>query len=80
LKGLIYTLGLIGTFAFAVFGANMAISKKLDVFGVLVCAFITALGGGTLRAFFLSEVPFYFTNNIYILIIALGVSFCNPDL
>ena len=71
----IYTLGLIGTFAFAVFGANIAIRKKLDIFGVLVCAFITALGGGTLRSMLLGEAPFYFTNNTYILTVALGMVF-----
>lgn len=71
----IYALGLIGTFAFAVFGANIAIRKKLDIFGVLVCAFLTALGGGTLRSLLLNQVPLYFTNNIFILTVFAGIAF-----
>ncbi len=39
----------IGVFVFAVSGILTAASKKLDVFGCVVIAFITALGGGTLR-------------------------------
>jgi uncharacterized membrane protein YeiH len=65
----IYALDLLGTFAFAVFGANIAIRKKLDLFGVLTCAVLTALGGGTIRSLLLGEVPFYFINNTYIVVL-----------
>jgi len=38
-----------GTFRFAVSGAFAAMEKKFDPFGVLIPAFITAVGGGTVR-------------------------------
>lgn len=36
----------IGTFAFALSGAYLAIRYELDIFGIFVCAFSTACGGG----------------------------------
>lgn len=42
-------LDILGTFAFAVSGALAAMDKKLDVFGVLILSFVTAIGGGTIR-------------------------------
>ena len=46
---MIYILDIIGTFTFAVSGALVAAHKKFDIFGALVIAFVTAVGGGTLR-------------------------------
>jgi uncharacterized membrane protein YeiH len=54
---LITTLDLIGTFAFAMSGALAASEKKLDLFGMLVISFVTALGGGTLRDILLGQQP-----------------------
>ena len=51
---------LIGTFAFAVYGAYAGLKKNLDLFGVFVCAFLTAVGGGTIREMLLDQLPFYF--------------------
>jgi uncharacterized membrane protein YeiH len=42
-------LDLVGTAAFAISGALFAIKKRMDSFGVLIIAFVTAVGGGTLR-------------------------------
>jgi uncharacterized membrane protein YeiH len=42
-------LDLLGTASFAISGALFAINKKMDSFGVLIIAFVTAVGGGTLR-------------------------------
>ena len=39
----------VGTAAFAVSGAMVAVDKGTDIFGVLLMAVFTALGGGTLR-------------------------------
>lgn len=46
-----------GTVAFSIAGAFAAMEKKLDVFGIFVIAFVTALGGGTLRDVLIGEVP-----------------------
>ena len=42
-------LDYLGTFAFAVSGALKAARCKMDLFGLAVLAFVTAIGGGTLR-------------------------------
>ena len=44
-----YTLDILGTIAFAISGALAAMHKRLDLFGVFIIAFVTAVGGGTLR-------------------------------
>ena len=48
---------LIGTFVFAVEGALAGIDAGLDVFGLLVLSFVTALGGGTVRDLLIGAVP-----------------------
>lgn len=50
-------IDILGTFAFAVSGAFSAMEKKLDPFGVLVLAFVTAIGGGTLRDVLIGDTP-----------------------
>ena len=42
----LHIIDILGTIAFAVSGAFLAMEKKLDPFGVLVLAFVTAIGGG----------------------------------
>lgn len=44
-----YALDILGTIAFAISGALAAMHKRLDLFGVFIIAFVTAVGGGTLR-------------------------------
>ena len=62
----IFTLEIIGTCAFAVSGAVVSIIKRLDLFGVLFCGLITALGGGVIRDILLSNLPpAMFCNYIY---------------
>jgi uncharacterized membrane protein YeiH len=46
-----------GTFSFAVAGALAAMSRRLDSFGVLILAFVTAIGGGTVRDLLLGIHP-----------------------
>jgi len=48
---------IIGTMAFAMSGALTAMSKKLDPFGVFIIAFVTAVGGGTLRDVMIGRMP-----------------------
>lgn len=58
LSKLIYFIfEMIGTVAFAVSGAMVAIKKKVDVFGVLVLASVTALGGGLTRDVIIGSFP-----------------------
>lgn len=58
LSKLIYLVfEMIGTVAFAVSGAMVAIKKKVDIFGVLVLSAVTALGGGIVRDVLIGTLP-----------------------
>ncbi len=46
---LLLIIDILGTIAFAVSGALTAMRKRLDPFGIAIIAFVTAVGGGTLR-------------------------------
>src|SRR5688572_13504534 len=50
-------IDIVGTVAFSIAGTFAAMEKKLDVFGIFIIAFVTALGGGTLRDVLIGEVP-----------------------
>lgn len=47
----------VGTIAFAVAGALIGIQKRLDVFGVLILAITTAVGGGVFRDMLVGNMP-----------------------
>ncbi len=63
---------LAGTFAFAMSGAFKAIRKNLDLLGILVLGFATAMGGGVVRDALLHRTPVAFTTNLYALFSLLG--------
>jgi uncharacterized membrane protein YeiH len=50
-------LDITGTFVFAIEGARAAIAGRLDLFGVLVLGFATALGGGIIRDVLIGFTP-----------------------
>ncbi len=54
---MIYYLNLFGTAVFAVGGALAASRKGMDLFGVVVAAVLTGIGGGTLRDLCLGVRP-----------------------
>ncbi len=54
---LLITLDLLGIFAFALTGALVALRKDLDVFGLLVLAGATGLGGGFVRDVLIGATP-----------------------
>ncbi len=54
---LIYVLDIIGTFAFAISGALVASNKNFDLFGVIIIAFATAVGGGMMRDVLINSHP-----------------------
>ncbi|HYE54243.1 MAG TPA: trimeric intracellular cation channel family protein [Chitinophagaceae bacterium] len=66
-------IDILGTIAFTVAGVSAAMQKRLDIFGILVIAFITALGGGTLRDVIIGDLPVVWIRDIrYPLIITAG--------
>jgi uncharacterized membrane protein YeiH len=73
---LIYILDIIGTFAFAISGALFASDKKFDVFGVLIIAFVTAVGGGMLRDVLINAHPINWIGDLnYVWTIMIAVIF-----
>ncbi len=74
---IVYYFDLVGTFVFAISGVLTASSKKFDVFGASVIAFVTAIGGGTLRDLLIGSHPIAWIkdlNYLYIIIAAVIVS------
>ncbi len=66
---LIFIFEIIGTVAFAISGAMTAFKKQMDLLGVAILAFTTALGGGVIRDILLGITPpTTFTNPIYAII------------
>jgi uncharacterized membrane protein YeiH len=54
---IIRILNIIGIAAFSIAGAFAAMEKKFEILGIFVIAFVTALGGGTLRDILVGEMP-----------------------
>lgn len=59
----IQLIDILGTFSFAAAGAFAAMEKKLDLFGILIIAFVTAIGGGTIRDVLIGELPVAWLSN-----------------
>jgi len=78
---LIYWLDLLGVAVFAVSGALAAGRKELDLIGVISLAFVTAIGGGTLRDLLLDRHPiFWLQDQLYFIVTVasalLTVAYC----
>ena len=67
---LLYVLDLTGVAVFAVSGALAAGRKSMDLFGVIVIAIVTAIGGGTIRDLLLARHPiFWIEDTMYLAVI-----------
>lgn len=67
-------LDLLGTLAFAISGALAGRERKLDLFGMVILAFATAIGGGTIRDVMIGISPVtWLTNLNYFYVTFLGV-------
>ncbi len=75
IETLTFVFELIGTVAFAVSGAITGLKKKMDIFGVVILAVVTAVGGGAIRDIVLGNTPpMTFRNPVYALVaIATGI-------
>ncbi|WP_299157180.1 trimeric intracellular cation channel family protein [uncultured Tenacibaculum sp.] len=75
---IIYAIDIAGTFAFAISGALVAIKKDFDVFGVIIIAFVTAVGGGMIRDVLINAHPINWIgdiNYIWTILAAVGITF-----
>jgi len=71
METIIEHINVMGSFVFAISGALIAMRKKLDLFGVLIVAFVTAVGGGTVRDMLLSKRDVFWlfdTTIIYVIL------------
>ena len=53
---------IIGTIAFALSGFYVAIKERLDLLGIFIASFLTALGGGIVRDTIVQRAPSTFTH------------------
>lgn len=67
----LFIIDVLGTAAFAISGARQAIDRRLDVFGVIIIAFVTAIGGGTLRDVLIGNTPVSWMRNELIISVIL---------
>ncbi|MBO5981716.1 MAG: TRIC cation channel family protein [Clostridia bacterium] len=75
IETLTFVFELFGTVAFAISGAITGLKKKMDIFGVVILAVVTAVGGGAIRDIVLGNTPpMTFRNPVYALVaIATGI-------
>ena len=66
------TIDILGTIAFAISGVLVAMNKRMDPFGVLIIAFVTAVGGGTLRDIMVGVEPVSWMRNMTFVYVIIG--------
>ena len=71
---LTFVLEMIGTVAFALSGAMVAIQKRLDLLGILVLGITTAVGGGMIRDLIIGvHPPMMFVKPVYVVVSAIFI-------
>jgi len=63
---------IIGIISFALSGFLIAVEVKLDILGIFIASFLTALGGGVIRDVIVGRELFAFSNN-YASVLVIGV-------
>ena len=59
----------IGIICFALSGFLIAVHYKLDILGVFISSFLTALGGGMTRDVLASKTPYVFTDTLPVILV-----------
>ncbi len=72
---LFYFIDIIGIISFALSGFLISIKHELDMLGVFLMAFVTALGGGIIRDTIAGEIPYAFVDSTLPLIVLLTLLF-----
>ncbi len=62
----ILILDILGVVAFSISGVLTSMRKHMDPFGILIIAFVTSVGGGTLRDVLLNQPVAWLTNMTYV--------------
>lgn len=64
---------MLGTIAFAFSGALAGFNKRMDIFGIFVVAFVTAMGGGMLRDMLIGNTPVVWMRDLtYLVVVTFG--------
>ncbi|MBM7417601.1 MULTISPECIES: trimeric intracellular cation channel family protein [Chryseobacterium] len=58
-----FAIEILGTISFSMSGSFAAMQKRLDPFGVLIIAFVTSVGGGTVRDLLL-DIPVFWMHDL----------------
>ncbi|WP_072679358.1 trimeric intracellular cation channel family protein [Arcobacter sp. LA11] len=61
---------IIGIISFALSGFLIAVHYKLDILGIFISSFLTALGGGMIRDVIANKTPYVLTDNLPIILVA----------
>ena len=65
-----YIIDILGIIAFSISGVLVAMKMRMDLFGILIIAFVTSVGGGTLRDLLIGAKPvFWMTDLLYVYVI-----------
>ena len=73
---ILYSLDLLGTAVFAITGVLAGCRRDMDLFGVMVLGFVTAIGGGTIRDMLLTGQAVFWTqelNYLYVCLISIAL-------
>lgn len=60
---------IIGIISFAISGFLIAVHYKLDILGIFISSFLTALGGGIIRDTIANKMPFIFSETLPIILV-----------
>ena len=66
---ILYFIDIIGIISFALSGFLISIKHKLDLLGIFLMAFVTALGGGIIRDTIAGRVPYAFVDSLLPLVV-----------
>ncbi len=61
---------IIGIISFALSGFLIAVHYKLDILGIFISSFLTALGGGMIRDVIANKTPFVLNDNLPIILVS----------
>ncbi len=67
---LLLIIDILGTLSFSISGVLTAVKKRMDPFGIFIIAFVTAVGGGTIRDLLIDAPVFWMFDLRFIYIIA----------
>ena len=67
-------LDFLGIITFSISGVLVALHKRMDPFGVFIIAFVTAVGGGTLRDLLIGNTPVSWMQTTSVTFVILGTT------